>query len=132
MKKFVRSLVIATAFAAGTGAIVATAPTLAVAQTKDAPKGVKPADPKEAPKVKPVEPKPTDPKAVAPKGSVVIKPDTNSKFRFSIHDENGKTLMMSPVGYATEDEAMKMLEVAKAIFNGSKVTKEKAEVNKDK
>ena len=130
MKKFVRSLLAAAAFAAGTATLVATAPTLAVAQTKEVPKGTKPVD-KVDPK-KPVDPK-TDPKPGDAKGTVHIKADKSGKFRFSVHDENDKTLMMSATGYATEEEAEKMLSVAKAILMHSKVTKDAPkETPKDK
>ena len=120
MKKFVRSLLVASAFAAG--ALVVTAPTAAVAQvTKDNPK----ATPKEDPKAKS---KTGDPKPpVAVKGSVVIKPGKDGKFRFFVRDEDDKSLMQSSTGYATEDEAKRMLDTVKAILAASKVTSEKAE-----
>ena len=122
MKKLVRSLLVASAFAAGAGALVITAPTAAVAQvTKDNPKGT----PKEDPKSKA---KGGDPKApVAVKGSVVIKPGKDGKFRFFVRDEDDKSLMQSSTGYATEDDAKKMLETVKAILAASKVTSEKAD-----
>lgn len=126
MKKFVRSLLVASAFAAGAGALVITAPTAAVAQvTKDNPKGTPKVDPKDDPKSKT---KGVDPKAsVAVKGSVVIKPGKDGKFRFFVRDEDDKSLMQSSTGYATEDDAKKMLETVKAILAASKVTSEKAD-----
>ena len=121
MKKFVRSLVVATAFATGAGALVVTAPSLAVAQVaKEAPK------PKAPPKVDPKANPKADPK-VAVKGSVVVKADKQGKFRFFVRDEDDKTLMQSSTGYASEEEAKKMLDTVKAILAGSKVTTEKAD-----
>ena len=60
-------------------------------------------------------------------GSVVIKPGKDGKFRFFVRDEDDKSLMQSSTGYATEDEAKKMLDTVKAILAASKVTSEKAE-----
>ena len=134
MKKFVRSLLAAAALAAGAGALVATAPTYAVAQVAKDPPKTKPADPKADPKVDPkADPKkPADPKPVAAKGTVTIKPGKDGKFRFFVHDEDDKTLMQSSTGYATEEDAKKMLENVKAILASSKVTVEKGEPAKDK
>lgn len=123
MKKFVRSLLVAGAFATGAGALVVIAPSPAVAQIT---KGDTKAPPK-------VDPKPADPKTkadppkAAVKGSVVIKPGKDGKFRFFVRDEDDKSLMQSSTGYATEDEAKKMLETVKAILAASKVSSEKAE-----
>ena len=119
MKKFVRSLIVASAFAIGTGTLVVVAPGVADAQTKADPKALPPkADPKGS--------KPVDPKApVAAKGTVAVKADKAGKFRFYVRDEDGETILMSPKGYSTEEEAMKSLDAAKAILAGVKVTKEK-------
>ena len=118
MKKFVRSLIVASVFAAGTGALVVTAPTAVVAQVN-----------KEVPKTKadPKGTKPVDPKPAAAKGSVVIKPGRDDKFRFFVRDEHDKSLMQSSTGYATEEDAKKMLDTVKAILATSKVTSEKGE-----
>ena len=121
MKKFVRSLLAAAAFAAGTGALVVTAPSPAEAQTKADPKGT----PKVDPKGKAADPK-VEPKTTA-KGTVVIKPGKDGKFRFFVRDEDDKTLMQSSTGYVTEEDAQKMLDAAKAILGSAKVTKEKAD-----
>lgn len=111
MKKFVRSLLVASCFAAGAGALIVSTPTDAIGQvTKEK---AKPADPKAPP--------------AAAKGSVVIKPGKDGKFRFFVRDEDDKSLMQSSTGYATEDEAKKMLDNVKAILAASKVTSEKAE-----
>ncbi len=126
MKKFVSRLLVASALAAGAGTLVATAPGVALAQVaKEAPKP-KPADPKADPK------KPVDPKAGEAKGTVFIKAGKDDKFRFFVHDEAGKTLLYSPTGHDTEEEARKALDHAKAILASTKVTKEKGEVTKDK
>lgn len=117
MKKFVRTLLVAGCFAAGAGALLVTAPTDAIGQvTKEVPK----AKAKDA--AKPVDPKPT-----AGKGSVVIKPGKDGKFRFFVRDENDKSLMQSSTGYATEEDAKKMLESVKAILAASKVSSEKVD-----
>jgi len=120
VKQFIRSLIVASVFGCGTAAVVVTAPTAVVAQvTKDLPK----VDPKAKDKAKPVDPKP--PAAV--KGSVVIKPGKDGKFRLFVRDENDKSLMQSSTGYATEEDAKKMLESVKAILAASKATSEKAD-----
>ena len=119
MKKLVRSLIVASCFAAGAGALIVTTPTDAIGQvTKEAPKA------KELQKAKPADPKAPP---VAAKGSVVIKPGKDGKFRFFVRDEDDKSLMQSSTGYATEDDAKKMLDNVKAILAASKVTSEKAE-----
>lgn len=103
-----------------------TAPVAAVAQvTKDNPKGTPKIDPKDDPKskAKGVDPKPP----VSVKGSVVIKPGKDGKFRFFVRDENDKSLVQSSTGYATEDDAKKMIETVKAILAASKLTSEKAD-----
>ena len=112
MKKFVRSLVVAIAFAFGTGTLVLVGPGMADAQTKSDQKAL-------PPKVDPT--KSVDPKApVAVKGTVAVKADKAGKFRFYVRDEDGETILMSPKGYATEEEAMKALDAAKAILGGVK------------
>ena len=118
MKKFVHSLVVATCFAAGAGALLVTAPTDAIGQVNKEAKEV----PKAKEKAKPVDPKPT-----AAKGSIVIKPGKDGKFRFFVRDENDKSLMQSSTGYATEEDAKKMLENVKAIIAASKVTTEQGD-----
>jgi uncharacterized protein YegP (UPF0339 family) len=60
------------------------------------------------------------------KGSVIIKPDAKERFRISIKNEDGKTLLMSAGnGFATEEEAKAAIEEIKAILETAKVTVEK-------
>lgn len=107
MKKLVTALALVGLFAAGT--------TFAVAQ-RDKPVETKKEDPK----------KPADPKGV--KGSVVIKPDAKGRFRISVKDEDGKTLLMSAGnGFETEKEARAAIDDIKSILSSAKVTVEKAD-----
>jgi uncharacterized protein YegP (UPF0339 family) len=124
VKKLIAVVTLTGLFAAGTFTA------LAYAQgTKPTAAATKPADPKPTGKA---DPKP-DPKA-AVKGSVVIKPDVKGKFRVSIRDEDGKTLLMSSTGFIfdTEKEAIAAIDEIKSILATSKVTVEKAEEKKDK
>lgn len=79
----------------------------------------------QAPK-KPADPAKEDP-APAGKGSVVLKPDAKGRFRISVKDANGKTVLMTAGnGYATEEEAKEAIENVKKILATAKVTVEKA------
>lgn len=132
VKKLIAALALCGLFAAGTAVGLAQKPDpVKPADPKKPVDPVKPADPKVDPK-KPVDPK--DPKAPAVKGSVVIKPDTNGKFRVSIRDENDKTLLMSSTGFIfdTEKEAKEAIDDIKAILATAKVTVLKADAPKDK
>ncbi|MEO2092348.1 MAG: hypothetical protein ABGY75_23090, partial [Gemmataceae bacterium] len=74
------------------------------------------------------------PPATAAKGSVVIKPDAKGRFRLSVKNEDGKTLLMSAGnGLETEKEAREAIDEIKGILSAAKVTVEKAEAkDKDK
>ena len=114
MKKLLAALALVGLFSAGTFTVIAQAP------KKDDTK--KPDDTKKA-----------DPKTAA-KGSVVIKPDAKGRFRISVKDEDGKTLLMSAGnGFETEKDAKAAIEEIKGIMSSAKVTVEKAdEKDKDK
>jgi uncharacterized protein YegP (UPF0339 family) len=114
MTKWIRSLALASVFAIGAGTVVTLSSPAVLAQ---AAKGKPAVDPK----------KPEEPKKSAAKGSVIIKPDAKERFRISIKDEEGKTLLMSAGnGFATEKEARDAIEDIKAILASAKVTVEKA------
>ncbi len=64
-------------------------------------------------------------------GSIIIKPDAKERFRISIKNDDGKTLLMSAGnGFATEEEAKAAIEDIKAILANGKVTVEKGEPKK--
>jgi uncharacterized protein YegP (UPF0339 family) len=118
MKKLLAVLSLTGLLVAGTFTAIAQAPKKEEPK-KEEPK--KPADPKVDPK------KPADPKA-ASKGSVVIKPDAKGRFRISVKDEDGKTLLMSAGnGFETEKDAKAAIEEIKGILAAAKVTVEKAD-----
>lgn len=117
MNKWIRALALSGVFAVGTGAVVTLSSPMASATQKEKAKA-KAADPK------PEEPK----KTTAAKGSVVIKPDAKGRFRLSVKNEDGKTLLMSAGnGFETEKEARDAIEDIKGILASAKVTVEKAD-----
>ena len=119
MSKWIRTLTLAGVFAIGAGTVVTLSSPVALANSQKA--KTKEADPK-----KPEDPK--KPPTTSVKGSVVIKPDAKGRFRISVKNEDGKTLLMSAGnGFETEKEAREAIDEIKGILSGAKVTVEKAE-----
>lgn len=124
MKKLFRTLALAGVFAVGAGTVVTLSGPVALANSQKA-------------KAKEEQKKPDDtkkPPTTAGKGSVVIKPDAKGRFRLSVKNEDGKTLLMSAGnGFETEKEAREAIDEIKGILAGAKVTVEKADAKeKDK
>ncbi len=123
MKKLFRTLALAGVFAVGAGTVVTLSGPVALANSQKAK-----ADPKKEDTKKEDPKKPT----TAAKGSVVIKPDAKGRFRLSVKNEDGKTLLMSAGnGFETEKEAREAIDDIKSILSSAKVTVEKGE-EKDK
>jgi len=114
VKKWIRSLALATTVAFGTAGVVTLSGTPAQGQVKAK------ADPKADPKTK-AEPK----TKVEAKGSVAITKDKGGKFRFQVRDAGNKVLMMCVKGYETEKDAIAAFEEALAIAKSAKPTLEK-------
>ena len=115
MKKFTKTMTALGLFSLGSVGVMLTATPEAVAQ---ATKGKeKSPETKLADKVKD-EPK----KTTAVKGKVLIKEDKKDLFRFSVVDQDDKTVMQSTKGYKTVKEAREALEEAKAILGSANVT----------
>jgi uncharacterized protein YegP (UPF0339 family) len=129
VSKWIRSLTLAGVFAVAAGGVVGVSGPAAIAQQSKA------ADKKAADPKKPEEPKKTDDKkSSSAKGSVIIKPDAKGRFRISVKDDGGKTLLMSAGnGFETEKEAKDAVEEIKGILAAAKVTVEKGDAKeKDK
>jgi uncharacterized protein YegP (UPF0339 family) len=126
MKKLLAAVALTGLFAAGTFTVLAQVP------KKEDAKPTAKADPKADPK-KPADTKKEEPAKSTAKGSVVVKPDARGKYRVSIRNEDGKTLLMSSTGFTfdSEKEAIAAIEDIKSILATSKVTVEKAD-EKDK
>lgn len=117
MKKLFRTLALAGVFAVAAGTAVTLSGPVALANSQKA--KAKTDDTKKPP-------------TTAAKGSVVIKPDAKGRFRLSVKNEDGKTLLMSAGnGFETEKEARDAIDEIKGILGGAKVTVEKAD-EKDK
>lgn len=127
MSKWIRALALSGVFAVGAGTVASLSSPSAFAYSQKA--KAKEADPKKAEEPKKDEPKKT---TAAGKAAVVIKPDAKGRYRLSVRNEDGKTLLMSAGnGFETEKEARDAVEVIKGILSSAKVTVEKAD-EKDK
>jgi uncharacterized protein YegP (UPF0339 family) len=113
VKKWIRSLALAAAVAAGTASLVTVSGTPVQGQVKD--------KLKEQPKVKPADPA----KPAEVKGAVVITKDKGGKFRFQVRDGEDKVIMQCVKGYDTEKDAVKAFEDALAIAKAFKPALEK-------
>lgn len=66
-------------------------------------------------------------------GIVEVNEGKDGKFRLNIRDPDGKLLVMSgPTGYATKDDAVKVLDRLKAALENPKFTSKKSPVVKGK
>lgn len=123
MKKLFRTLALAGVFAVAAGTAVTLSGPVALANSQKAKVDPKKDDTKKE--------DPKKPTTVA-KGSVVIKPDAKGRFRLSVKNEDGKTLLMSAGnGFETEKEAREAIDDIKSILASAKVTVEKGD-EKDK
>ena len=111
MKKWIRSIALATAVAVGTANLVTVSGTAVHGQVKA----------KETPKTKPADPV----KPAEVKGAVVIIKDKGGKFRFQVRDGDDKVVMQCVKGYDTEKDAVKAFEEAVAIAKAFKPVVEK-------
>ncbi|HUR53939.1 MAG TPA: DUF1508 domain-containing protein [Gemmataceae bacterium] len=102
MTKFVRSIVLAAAIA---GLVSAAGMSVAPAQDK-----------------KKVDEKKTTTKKTEVSGSVEVYKDKAGEYRFKIVGEEGKALAMTTKGYEKKEDAIKALDMVKAILNTAKVT----------
>lgn len=118
MTKFVRSLALAAGMAA---LLIAGGASVAPAQDKKDAKGTKGG------------------KSTAA-GTVEIKEGKDGKFRFNVHDADGKYLGGTAVGYESKEAALKVLDTLKDVLPNAKVVnvkkddkgKEKDEKGKEK
>ena len=108
MTKFVRSIVLAAAIA---GLVSAAGMSTAPAQEKKKDAGK--SDDKKATKKADVT------------GTVEIHKDKAGDYRFKIVGEDGKALAMSTKGYEKKEDAIKAIDMVKAILNTTKVTEPK-------
>jgi uncharacterized protein YegP (UPF0339 family) len=127
MNKLIKTMMVLGLFGAGAVGVALTGTPLASAQATKGSEKTKPAE-------KPAEKSGTKPAAA--KGSLVVKPGKDDRFRIFIRNEDGKTIMMSSGnGFETEKEAKEAIDEIKAILKDAKVTTEKAdpkEPSKDK
>ena len=115
MTKFVRSIALAAAIA---GLVSAGGMSVAPAQDKKA-KDTKTDDTKKA-----------TTKKMDVVGTVEVYKDKAGDFRFKIVGEDGKALAMTTKGYEKKEDAIKALDMVKAILNSAKVTELKEEKDK--
>lgn len=110
MSKWIRNATLAGLFAVGVGGVVSVSSPTALAYTQKAKAKAKAGDP-------------------APgKGTIIIKPDAKGRFRLSVKNGDGKTLLMTAGnGFATEEDARAAIEEIKGIMAAGKVTVEKGE-----
>lgn len=123
MKKLFHTLALAGVFAVGAGAVVTLSGPAALANSQKA-------------KAKEEQKKPDDtkkpPTTAAGKGTITIKPDAKGRFRLTVKNADGKTLLMTAGnGFESEKEARDAIEEIKGIMAGGKVAVEKGE-EKDK
>ena len=115
MKKWLRSTALAAVLATGFGSLAFVGTESAMAQGAKTP----------TPGTKPAEPPKVAPKAADAKGKVVYAKDKQGKYRVKVLDADGKTLMMSPVGYEKVEDALKLVDEVKALINSKKPEEEK-------